>query len=231
LRVTQTVGRTQGIIEEGMFVVMNTSISILQKVLLTGGLLAPLFYFGTDRLVGSLITGYSFSAQSMSDVSAIGSPQRSLAVLLTVVSCVFMTAFGVGVWLVSDQVLLLRVVSLLIIGNAIFGLIATLFFPTHYGVRPNFVSAGVLIMFSSVLCFVLAMVLGAVAIKGWFRIFSIAIPAAYILLAILRFATAKNSSTGEAVSLVGAQERTMSYIYLLWVFVLSIYLWSLWLKE
>jgi hypothetical protein len=210
---------------------MNTSISILQKVLLTSGLLAPLLYFGTDRLVGRLISGYSFSAQSMSDVSAIGSPQRSLAVLLTVVACVFMTAFGISLWLVSEHVVLLRVVSLLIIGNAIFGLIATLFFPTHYGVRPNFVSAGVLIMFASILCFILAIVLGAIASNGWFRIFSVAIPAAYILLAILRFATAKNFSTGETVSLIGAQERTMSYTYLLWVFIFSIYLWSLSFKE
>jgi hypothetical protein len=222
------VGRTQAITEEGMFVFMNTSISILQKVLITSGILASLLYFGTDRLAGSLIKGYSFSAQSMSDVSAIGSPQRRLAALLTGVACVFMIAFGVGVWLVSDQVLLIRVVSVFIIGNAMFGLIATLFFPTHYGVRPNFISAGVLIMFSSVLCFVLAMVLGAVAINGWFRIFSIAIPAAYLLLAILRFATAKNSSTGEIVPLIGTQERTMSYSYLLWVFVLSLYFRSLW---
>jgi hypothetical protein len=217
--------------EEGVFSIMNTSISILQKVLLTSGLLAPLLYFGTDRLVGHLIPGYSFSAQSISDLSAIGSPQRWLAVLLTVAACVFMTAFGVGIWLISDQVLLLRAVSVLIIGNAIPGLIATLFFPTHYEVRPNFVSTGVLIMFSSVLCSILAMVLGAIAIKGWFRIFSISIPTAFILFAILRFATEKNSPAGEAVSLIGAQERTMSYSYLLWVFVLSIYLWSLWLKE
>lgn len=210
---------------------MNTSPTILHKVLITCGILAPLLYLGIDRLAGSLIPGYSFSAQSMSDVSAIGSPQRSLAILLTIVACVFITAFGVGVWLVSDQIVLLRVVSVLIIGNAVFGLIATLFFPTQYGVRPNFMSAGVLILFSSVLCFILAMVLGAVAIQGWFRIFSITIPIAYILLAIVRFATAQNASTGEAVSLIGAQERTMSYSYLLWVFVLSLYLWSLWLNE
>ena len=138
-----------------------------------------------------------------------------------------MTTFGVSLWLVSDQALLLRVVSMFIIGNALLGLIATLFFPTHYGVRPNFVSASVLIMFSSVLCFILAMVIGAIAIDGWFRIFSIAIPAAYFHLACLRFATAKRSSPGEASSLIGAQERTMSYSYLLWVFVMSIYFWPL----
>jgi hypothetical protein len=86
-------------------------------------------------------------------------------------------------------------------------------------------------MLASVLCFILAMMLGAVAIRGWFRIFSIAIIAAYILLAIGRFATANDSTTGEAASLIGAQERTMSYSYLLWVFVLTLYLWSLPLNE
>lgn len=210
---------------------MTPSVSVLHKVLLTSGLLAPLLYFGTDRLVGRLITGYSFSAQSMSDVSAVGSPQRTLAVLLTVVACGLMTTFGVSLWLVADQVVLLRAVSVLIIGNAILGLIATLFFPTQYGVRPDFVSAGVLIMLAGVLCFILAMVLGAIAISGWFRLFTVAILAAYVLLAVLRFATADNTATGDAVSLIGAQERTMSYSYLLWVFVLTLYLWSLPLGE
>lgn len=214
--------------KEGVLIAMDASVSILQKILITSGMLAPLLYLGTDRLVGSLIKGYSFSAQSMSDLSAVGSPQRMLAAVLTIGACTFMTAFGLGVWLASDQLLLVRVVSVFIIGNAIFGLIATLFFPTHYGVRPNFISAGVLIMFASVLFFILAMVIGAVAINGWFRIFSIAIPVAYILLAILRFVTAKNGSTGNTVSLIGTQERTMSYSYLLWVLVFSIYLMSLW---
>lgn len=81
---------------------MDTSIGVLQKILIT-----------------------------LSDISAIGSPQRMLSVLLTIVACVFITAFGVGVWLASDQLLLIRIISVLIIGNAIFGVIATLFFPNR----------------------------------------------------------------------------------------------------
>jgi hypothetical protein len=78
-------------------------------------------------------------------------------------------------------------------------------------------------MFISVLCFVLAMVFGAVAFHGWMRILSISIPTAYVILAILRFATAAPSSTGAAV-LIGTQERTMAYSFLLWVIALAIYL-------
>ncbi len=69
-------------------------------------------------------------------------------------------------------------------------------------------------MFLSVLCFVLAMIVGAVAFHGWMRILSIAIPVAYVLLTILRLATAA-SSTSEAVMLTGAQERTMAYRFLI----------------
>jgi hypothetical protein len=120
-------------------------------------------------------------------------------------------------------VILPRIVAGLILGNVIAGLIATLFFPNQFGVRPEFGTIGVLLMFVSVLCSVLAMVFGTAAFRGWMRILSIAIPMAYVLLAIMRFATAASSNHGDAV-LIGAQERTMAYSFMLWVIALAIYL-------
>ncbi len=79
-------------------------------------------------------------------------------------------------------------------------------------------------MFLSVLSFVLAFVLGAVAFGGWMRILSILLPAAYILLAVFRFATASSASGGSAGVLIGLQERTMAYSFLLWVMALAVYL-------
>jgi hypothetical protein len=111
-----------------------------------------------------------------------------------------------------------------VIGNAVAGLVATLLFPTRFGERPTFGSTGVILMFLSVVFFVLAMVFGALAFRGWLRILSIAIPVTYVLLAVLRFATAHASSGGEAVSLVGTQERTMAYSFLVWVIALAIHL-------
>jgi hypothetical protein len=135
-----------------------------------------------------------------------------------------MIAYGIGVWWAAGQALLPRVVGWLVIGNAAAGLVATLFFPTRSGERPNFGSTGVIIMFLGVLSFVLAMVIGAAAFSGWLRILSLVIPVTYVLLAVLRFATATTSSTGEVKSLVGAQERTMVYSYVLWVMASAIYL-------
>lgn len=206
---------------------METSIglpAVLQRILLSCGILAPLLYLGTDRLAGKFLKGYDFAAQSISELSADGSPTRSLVVSLTIVASVLMVAFGVGVWRTTGQALLLRVVSGLIIGNAVTELVAILFFPNRFGVRPNFGSPGVILMFFSVVFFVLAMVVGAVAFNGWLRVLSIAIPVTYVTLAVIRFATAAPSSTGGALSLVGAQERTMVYSFLVWVLALATYL-------
>lgn len=197
--------------------------NLLQKILLSCGILAALLYLGTDLLAGKLLKGYSFSAQSIGDLGAAGSPMRSLFVVLTLVSSAFMIAFGVGVWQTVSPAILPRIVAGLILGNVVTGLAATLFFPNRFGVRPDFGTPGVLLMFLSVLCFVLAMVIGAMAFHSWMRILSIAIPATYVLLAILRFATAASSFAGTTM-LIGTQERTMSYSFLIWVTALAIYL-------
>ena len=212
---------------------METSVGIpnmVQKILLVCGILAPLLYLGTDLLAGKLLNGYSFSVQSMSELSAAGSSTRPLVVALTLVASAFMIAFGVGVWQAAGPAILPRIVAGLILGNAVAGLAATLFFPNRFGERPEFGTPGVLLMFLSVLCFVLAMVFGAAAFHGWMRILSIAIPATYVLLAILRFATAESSVAGATV-LIGAQERTMAYSFLFWTMALAIYLLLLSSKE
>ena len=194
------------------------------QVLLFCGVLAPLLYLATDRLAGRLLNGYSFAAQSMSELSAAGCPTGPLVVSLNLVAALLMIAFVVCVWRSGDQALLRRITGGLLTGNAALGLIATLFFPTRFGVRPGFGSPGVIIMFFSVVCFVLAMLFGAAALGGWIRVLSIAIPVSYILLAVLRFATVASPSKGQAASLIGAQERTMVYSFLLWVMALAIHL-------
>lgn len=190
----------------------------VQNVLLVCGILAPLLYFGMDRLAGWLLEGYDFSAQSMSELSATGAPTRPLVVGLTAVASAIMAAFGVGIWWAAGPTILQRVVATLLVGHTATGLLGIVFFPTRFGERPSFATANVLVMFVSVLCFVLAMVVGAVAFGGWLRVVSIAVPASYVVLAIVRSATASASS----VTLVGAQERTMAYGFLAWVMALAI---------
>ena len=73
----------------------------LQKLLLASGILAFIFYLGTDLLAGKILSGYSFSSQSMSDLGAVGSPTRPLVVTFNIFASIFLISFGVGVWWVS----------------------------------------------------------------------------------------------------------------------------------
>src|SRR6266508_2850029 len=98
---------------------METSVglpNLLQKILLTCGIVAPLIYLGTDILTGKLIKGYSFFAQSMGELGAAGSPTRPLVVMLTLVASAFMIAFGVGAWRAVGPAILPRMVAGLILG-------------------------------------------------------------------------------------------------------------------
>lgn len=198
--------------------------NLLERVFLSCGIIAPSLLMLTDWIAGKTLPGYSFSAQSISELSAFGSPTRSFVVLLTLLSNLLLIGFGSSIWRTADHETLPRIVAALVIGHAVTGLVATVFFPTNFGERPNFASTGVLLMFLSVVFFVLAMVFGAVAFSGMIRILSIAVPSTYIILAISRFATASTSPQGNAISLIGAQERTMAYSYLLWVLALAIHL-------
>jgi hypothetical protein len=202
---------------------VTSNIEGWRQVLLLCGTIAPPLHLATDRLAGILFKGYDFSAQSISDLSASGSPVRLLVVLLTSMATVTTAAFAMGVWELGSRTGLARVVAALIVGHALLGLVAIVLFPTKLGERPAFGSPGVILMFLSVLCFVLAMVLGAAAFSGWMRVVSIVIPAAYVLLAVVRYATA---GSAETVSLIGTQERTMAYSFLVWMFALAVHLLS-----
>lgn len=190
-----------------------------RQVLLVCGVLAPLLYLATDRIAGTVFRGYDFSTQSISDLSASGSPVRTLVLLLTLAATALAVAFSLGVC--QSGGILGRIVALLILGNALFGLVAMTFFPTQLGVRPAFATPGVILMFLSVLCSVVAMLFGATAYAGWMRVVSIGVPISYVLLALLRYVTA---GSADAVNLIGTQERTMGYSYLVWMMILAVHL-------
>jgi len=190
-----------------------------QAALLVCGVIAPLLHLATDWIAGTSFGGYDFSARSISDLGSVGSPVRSRVILLTLAASVLVVAFTVGIW--QAGTLLARVVAVLIAGNALLSSVALVFFPNSLGVRPAFRTPGVILMFLAVLCSVLAMLVGAFAFDGWMRWISVGIPASYVALAVLRFATAGSEN---AMVMIGAQERTMSYSYLLWMLALAVHL-------
>ncbi|HZD60723.1 MAG TPA: DUF998 domain-containing protein [Anaerolineae bacterium] len=196
----------------------------LREVLLVCGILAPLLFVGTDILAGTLYPGYNFISRSISELSAIGAPTRPLVLTLNLTADVLMIAFGVVVWLLAGPKRSLRIMAGLIVGNAVVSLVASVFFPMHLGEAASASSniMGVILGAVSVVFFLLAIGFGAAAYRNWFRFYSIGILLAFLVLAILRLSGALGVPAGQSVSLVGVQERTMVYNYLLWVLVLAI---------
>lgn len=209
---------------------MDTSVdqaSTLLKALMACGILASLLHLMTDRLAGALWRGYSFVSESISELSAVGSSTRPLVLTLHVVSGLLMIAFGFGVWRAAGGNTALRIAAGLIVGNALVSIVTDAFFPTRFAeALGNEVSnANVVLGALGMVLFVLAIVLGAVALHGWFRVLSIGILVAYAVLTVVGLLVRRTPApSGDVVPTIGVQERTMMYSYLLWMAALALVL-------
>ncbi|MCX9082671.1 MAG: DUF998 domain-containing protein [Candidatus Methanoperedens sp.] len=96
---------------------------IVRKVFLICGILSPLLYVGADILAGILYAGYSFTSQAISELFAIGAPTSGLIVLLFTVSSVLLVAFVLSVWMSAGWNRALRAMALMMVGNAVNGLV------------------------------------------------------------------------------------------------------------
>jgi hypothetical protein len=190
----------------------------LRRRLLAGGIAASLLAAGTDVLAGKLWAGYDFFAQSISELAAVGAPTRLLVVPLNLTCDALMIAFGIGVWTAAGESRAQRVTASMVIGNVVVS-VAWAFFPMHVGEPPS--PANVAVGAVSMVLFVLAICCGAVAYRGFFRLYSIATLLAYIVLTILGL-LAGRAAPADGPGSIGVQERTMALGYLLWVVALAV---------
>ena len=201
--------------------------SKLRKVLLICGIVAPLIYVATDILAGTLYPGYSFTSQAVSELFAIGAPTSNLVVPLFTVSSLLLVPFAFGVWKSSAAAVrnrALRIMALMIIGNAVTSLILWNFFPMHMrGAEMTFTDTMHVIL--AINPFVpLTVVLGIVAFRNWFRFYSIGTILMMIVLSILGFMYVNEFAAQQPTPWVGLYERISQYGTMLWVAVLAIVL-------
>ncbi len=198
----------------------------VQKVLLICGILSPLLFVATDILAGTLYAGYSFTSQAISELFAIGAPTSGLVVPLFTVYDVLLIAFASGVWVSAGRDRALRIMALMMVGNAVNGLVLWNFFPMHMrGVEATFTDAmhvtlaGVGAIFA-----LMAIVFGASAYRNWFRLYSIGAILMLLAPGIVTFLYAPQVGANQPTPWVGLTERISTYVYLLWQLVLAIVL-------
>lgn len=202
--------------------------SKLRKVLLVCGIIGPLLWVGTDILAGMLYTGYSFTDQAISELFAIGAPTSGFVVPLFTLYSVLLIAFALGVWMsaAAGQNRALRIVALMVVGNALNGLVLWNFFPMHMrGAEATFTDtmhialAGVGVIFV-----LLALGFGAAAFRKWFRFYSIGTIVMLLAPGILTFLSVPQAAANESTPWLGLDERISTSAYLLWQVVLGIVL-------
>jgi hypothetical membrane protein len=193
-----------------------------RKGLLVCGVLASLLYVGTDMLAALRNDGYSYTAQTVSELFAIGSPTRPLVVPLLLTYGVLVVAFGLGVRESARSRRSLRVTAGLLIGYGVACLLGP-FTPMHLRGAETTLTDTLHIIGAmvDVLLILLIIGFGANTFGRRFRRYSLGT----ILVLLVSGALAGLNGPRIAANLptpwVGVTERISIYVSMLWVAVLA----------
>lgn len=201
------------------------TLKIVRKALLICGILSSLLWIGGDILAAMLYEGYSYTSHSVSELSAIGAPTRSLLIPLNTIYSVLLFAFGLGVLATGGQKRALRFTGILLIAHAIVASVSA-FFPMNLrGAEMTITDTMHIIFYSAIpLIILLIIVFGATANGKWFRLYSIGTILILILFGALAAMAAPRIAAGLPTPWMGIYERINVYGYMLWVMVLAIIL-------
>jgi hypothetical protein len=192
----------------------------VHRTLLVCGIVSSVLYVAMNVIAGLSWQGYSFASQSISELSAIDAPSRSIWVPLGFAYGALLIAFGVGVWLSADQNRRLRVAAAMLIAIGVLGLFWP---PMHLRGTVASLTDTLHIAFAIIttILIMLAIAFGAGALGQRFRMYSYASLAALVLAGLLSFADAPRLAANEPTPWLGVLERINLAIYLAWVAALG----------
>jgi Protein of unknown function (DUF998) len=196
----------------------------IEHVLLICGIASSLLYAAMLVFVPLFWEGYSSVSQTVSELSAIDTPSRSLWVALGSVWTMLYTAFGVGVWLSAGPNRALRVVGTMIVVASIVGLVWP---PMH---QREILAAGGATLTDTLhivwtamngILTLLAMGFGAAALGKRFRLYSGATMVILVAAGVVTSLDAPRINVDLPTPWVGVWERVNIGVWLLWVLVLA----------
>lgn len=193
----------------------------LPQTLLLCGVLSSLLYAAMNVYVPVQWAGYSVTAQTVSELSAIGAPTRFLWVALVSVYGALFTAFGFGVWTSAGSSRALRGVAGVTIAQGLMG-----FFwpPMHLRGAPFSTTDAMHIAFAAVtlLLMALSMGFGAAALGKRFRLYTIATVLVFVVFGTLTGMDSPHIAANEPTPWIGVWERINIAAFMSWVVVLAV---------
>ncbi|HEY6504652.1 MAG TPA: DUF998 domain-containing protein [Chitinophagaceae bacterium] len=200
---------------------------MVRKSLLICGIISMLWYVVINIIVAMQYPGYDIASQTVSELSAIDTPTRTLWFVLCLFYSLFLMAFGLGTWLSANGNRKLRIVAAVIIFDAVLGF----FWPPMH--RREVIAAGggtltdtlhLVWAFVHLALMLLMIGFGAAAFGKGFRIFSAAIVLVFIVFGVLTTKESPGIESNLPTPHIGIWERFNIGAYMLWIIVFTILL-------
>lgn len=202
----------------------------MRKLLLVCGILSSVLYAAMTVFIARLWDGYNSWSQTISELSAVDAPTRSVWMLPGALYTVLIVAFGWGVWLSAGRSRSLRAVGGLILAYGSLGLFWP-FAPMH---QREVLAAGggtlgdtmhLVLSAVTVILMLIAIGVGAAAFGRRFRVYSIGTLVILGAGGAMTFLEAPNVAVNLPTPWIGVWERINLGMFLLWVIVLAGALW------
>jgi hypothetical protein len=194
------------------------------RLLLACGVVSSLLYTAMLVLIPFQWESYSSTAQTVSELSAIGAPTRTLWVPLGLLWTFLYALFGWGVRKAAGGSRSLRIAGALIIAHGIFGI----FWPPMHlrGTEPTLTDT-LHIVWSIVTVLLMALAIGftAAALGKRFRLYSIATLLVFAVFGTLTGLDGPHIAANLPTPRIGVWERVNIGVWLLWIVVLAVALW------
>jgi len=199
----------------------------IQKVLLLSGAFSSILYVFMNIICDLQYPGYNSLSQTVSELSAIDAPTRTLWVSLGVIYSLLVIAFGFGLWYSATVHHHLPTMGIVLMFSAVIGF----FWPPMHQ-REVIASGGgtlsdtlhIVFTFITVPLMIFVIALGATVFGKAFRWYCIITLVVLLFFGILTGLQGSKLSTNEPTPWIGLWERINIGAYMLWVAVLSIIL-------
>jgi hypothetical protein len=200
---------------------------LTRRHLLACGAIAFVFYVALDTVSALLYDGYSWSSQTISELSAVGAPTAPLWAWFGPIYTILALSFALGVWFSAGGNRRLRVLGILLFALGVVGLLWPLG-PMH---RREVLAAGggtwtdtvhIALSMVTVPLNLLIIAVGAAAFGRGFRIYSILTLAALLLFGALTGVGGARVASNGPTPLLGLWERIVVFGYMAWVAVLAL---------
>lgn len=197
-----------------------------RRVLLIFGILSPALYALADAITGSLTVGYSFLHQTISELGAIGAPNRTLFSILLIPVYLLLTAFGAGVWKSAGRNRSLKAAAALIIAFGVIALIAGPFVSMRERGTEQELAGALHLAEGAVEMVILITAMGFAAYGlGWrFALYTIATLVVMLFFGFWSAMDIPVVEAGDPTPWIGVKERIFWYSYQLWFAVLAVIL-------